>query len=73
MPERVWEYTIGGYQVMKKWLSYRELELLGRALTNDEVREVTNMARCIAAILLLEAELDKNYSQVKEDCYDWAK
>ena len=73
VPERVWEYTIGGYQVMKKWLSYRELELLGRALTIDEVREVTNMARRIAAILLLEAELDKNYSQVKEDCYDWAK
>ncbi len=26
----VWSYTIGGYQVMKKWLSYRERPLLGR-------------------------------------------
>src|SRR6266851_3683405 len=24
VPERVWEYYIGGYQVVKKWLSYRE-------------------------------------------------
>ena len=24
IPLRVWEYTIGGYQVIKKWLSYRE-------------------------------------------------
>src|SRR5439155_21257575 len=24
VPQRVWEYTIGGYQVIKKWLSYRE-------------------------------------------------
>jgi hypothetical protein len=23
-------YTIGGYQVIKKWLSYRERALLGR-------------------------------------------
>jgi Type ISP C-terminal specificity domain len=28
IPLRVWEYTIDGYQVMKKWLSYREEKLL---------------------------------------------
>jgi len=22
VPAKVWEYTIGGYQVIKKWLSY---------------------------------------------------
>ncbi len=71
VPLKVWDYTIGGYQVMKKWLSYRERELLGRALTLDEVREVTNMARRIAAILLLEPALDENYQAVKVNCYDW--
>lgn len=71
IPEKVWNYTIGGYQVMKKWLSYREQELLGRALTPDEVREVTNMARRIAAIILLESELNENYRQVKENNYPW--
>ena len=71
VPLRVWDYTIGGYQVMKKWLSYREQALLGRALTLDEVREVTNMARRIAAILLLEPALDANYRAVKAECYDW--
>ena len=30
VPEGVWEYTLGGYQVLKKWLSYREASLLGR-------------------------------------------
>jgi hypothetical protein len=29
VPASVWEYTIGGYQVIKKWLSYREHTLLG--------------------------------------------
>ena len=39
--EKVWNYTIGGYQVIKKWLSYREFELLGRPLTPDEAGEAT--------------------------------
>lgn len=58
VPAKVWSYTIGGYQVIKKWLSYRERALLGRALTADEAREVMNIARRIAAILLLEPALD---------------
>jgi hypothetical protein len=44
-PARVWDYTIGGYQVIKKWLSYREHDLLGRPLTTEEAREVMNIAR----------------------------
>jgi hypothetical protein len=65
IPAPVWDYTIGGYQVIKKWLSYREFELLGRALTPDEAREITHMARRIAALILLQPELDKNYQAVK--------
>jgi len=65
IPLRVWEYTIGGYQVIKKWLSYREDKLLGRPLTKHEVRYVQEMARRIAAIVLLEPELDENYRSAK--------
>jgi hypothetical protein len=70
IPAPVWDYTIGGYQVIKKWLSYREFELLGRALTPDEAREVTHMARRIAALILLQPELDKNYQAVKAATVD---
>ena len=73
VPERVWRYTIGGYQVIKKWLSYRDYGLLGRPLTLDEVREVTDMARRIAAIVLMEPSLDDNYRAVCEDTYDWPR
>jgi hypothetical protein len=65
IPAPVWDYTIGGYQVIKKWLSYREFDLLGRALTPDEAREVTHTSRRIAALILLQPELDKNYQAVK--------
>jgi hypothetical protein len=67
VPERVWAYTLGGYPVIKKWLSYREQDVLGRRLTLDEVEHVTAMTRRIAALLLLEPQLDATYDAVKAD------
>ena len=64
IPEPVWEYTMGGYQVIKKWLSYRERPLLGRSLTADEVRYVTEMARRLAALVAMRPALDTNYKAV---------
>ena len=55
VPARVWTYKLGGYQVLKKWLSYREHRVLGRALTLQEVQRFTEIARRIAAILLITA------------------
>jgi hypothetical protein len=73
VPLPVWEYTLGGYQVIKKWLSYREKELLGRSLSVDEARYVTDMVRRIAAILLLGPALDANYGAVKQATCDLSK
>ena len=53
VPAAVWGYKLGGYQVLKKWLSYRERGVLGRALQPEEVQHFTDTARRIAAILLL--------------------
>jgi hypothetical protein len=73
VPEAVWEYTIGGYQVIKKWLSYREKPLLGRGLTSDEVRYVTEMARRLAALIALQTSLDDNYRKVIKATDSWPK
>ena len=51
VPTAVWNYKLGGYQVLKKWLSYREQAILNRPLTPEEVHHFTNTARRIAAIL----------------------
>ena len=56
VPAAVWRYKLGGYQVLKKWLSYREHKVLDRPLHPDEVHHFTNTARRIAAILLLVQE-----------------
>ena len=52
VPAAVWSYKLGGYQVLKKWLSYREEKVLGRAMLPDEVKHFTDTARRIAGILL---------------------
>lgn len=62
VPAGVWRYTIGGYQVLKKWLSYREHRVLGRDLHVEEAREVIAMTRRIAALLLLAPALDASYA-----------
>ena len=71
IPQKVWDYHIGGYQVIKKWLSYREKPLLGRALKMKEIEYVTEMARRIAALIMLQPELNANYDTVKSRTYTW--
>ncbi len=53
VPVNVWNYKLGGYQVLKKWLSYRESRVLGRPLLPEEVQHFTDTARRIGGILLL--------------------
>ena len=52
VPAAVWRYKLGGYQVLKKWLSYRERDILARPLRPEEVQHFTDTARRIAAILI---------------------
>ena len=53
VPVSVWGYKLGGYQVLKKWLSYRERKVLRRGLRPEEVQHFTDTARRIGAILEL--------------------
>jgi hypothetical protein len=71
VPTTVWEYFIGGYQVIKKWLSYREEAILGRALTKEEAREVTGIVRRLTAIVLMTDELNANYSAIRDAALPW--
>ena len=50
VPATVWHYKLGGYQVLKKWLSYRERGVLGRALMPEEVLYFAEVARRIGAV-----------------------
>ena len=53
VPASVWRYRLGGYQVLKKWLSYRGRSILDRSLHPREVQHFTDTVRRITAMLLL--------------------
>lgn len=71
VPTAVWEFRIGGYQVVKKWLSYREGGVLGRPLTKAEARYVSSMIRRLASIVLLNEQLDENYRGCRDSSLAW--
>ena len=56
VPAAVWTYKLGGYQILKKWLSYREREILGRGLTPEDIQYFTDTARRIGAIVVAPVE-----------------
>ena len=60
VPASIWTYKLGGYQVLKKWLSYRENGILGRQLNVEEARHFTDSARRIAAIIVGKGRTIKN-------------
>ena len=61
VPKAVWEFTIGGYQPIKKYLSYRDRSVLKRPLTPAEAREVTGMVRRLTVMVLMHDQLNANY------------
>jgi hypothetical protein len=61
VPGAAWDYKIGGFQVLRKWLSYRDKRVLGRDLTTAEARTFTTIARRLTALVLLGPKLDTNY------------
>jgi len=71
VPVRAWEYSIAGYQVLKKWLTYREGRLLGRPLIPAEAADFMTIVRRLAALLLLEPQLDANYRASSSAAFNW--
>jgi hypothetical protein len=54
VPEAVWEFQIGGYQVLHKWLKDRK----GRALTYDDLTHYQNIIVALQETIHLMAEVD---------------
>lgn len=69
VPRSVWEYGVGGYQVAKKWLSYREKMLLGRDLRLEEALYVTDLIRRLAALVALRPQLDAGYAAARDQAW----
>lgn len=71
VPSEVWDFTVGGFQPLKKWLSYRERTILDRALTITETGYFRDTARRLAKIRLMGSELDANFRACADAAYPW--
>jgi len=71
VPSTVYDMTIGGYQVLKKWLSYRDREVIDRPISVVEAREAVAIVRRLTALVLLYPALDSSYEAIKASAFDW--
>ena len=58
--QAVWDLTLGGYPVLKKWLDYRR----GRTLTLTEGTWLSEMIQRLHALIELGEVLNSNYALV---------
>ena len=55
VPEPVWNFRIGGYQVCEKWLKDRK----GRTLSDDDIEHYHRIVVALSETIRLMAEIDK--------------
>ena len=53
----VWEYTIGDYQVLNKWLSYRKKD--NRVLDENDIKYIMKVINILADTIKIEKEIDE--------------
>ncbi len=63
MPQNVWDFHIGGYQVIDKYLKSRK----GRTLSLDEINHVAAIADSLAVTIAQMVKIDKAYSTAFPD------
>lgn len=60
--EDVWNYYIGGYQVLDKWLKDRK----GRYLSSDEVKTYCQIVTALSETIKIQKEIDNLYLEVEK-------
>lgn len=58
----VWNYNIGGYQVLEKWLKDRR----GRILSSEDVKHYCKVATALSETIEIQKEIDRLYLEVEK-------
>lgn len=62
-----WQYRLGGYPVIKKWLGYREAERRKRPLTLDELSSLRSIVQRVTALTRLNDDLNEAFEAAAGD------
>ncbi|MFO7958631.1 MAG: type ISP restriction/modification enzyme [Candidatus Brocadiia bacterium] len=63
VPQEVWEYQVGGYQVCHKWLKDRR----ERPLTLEETKTYARIVRALARTIEVQEEIDALYPEAERE------
>jgi hypothetical protein len=61
LPQNIYEYQIGGYQVCHKWLKDRK----GRILSLEEIQTYCKIATALHETVIAQKEIDKFYDKIE--------
>ena len=67
--KNIWEYQIGGYQVMHKWLKDRK----GRTLTLEDIQHYIKITKALQLTIEYQKKIDKLYPKVEKNLVDFDK
>jgi len=59
----IWDYQIGGYQVMAKWLKDRK----GRRLSLDDIRHYCRIATALKETIATQKTIDAIYEDIEKN------
>ncbi len=62
IPKEAWEYRIGSYQVLNKWLKDRK----GRSLSTDDIEHYLKVITAIEHTIDLQQQIDQLYPNVED-------
>ncbi|HLR77358.1 MAG TPA: type ISP restriction/modification enzyme, partial [Balneolaceae bacterium] len=63
----IWEYQVGGYQVLDKWLYDRR----ERKLSNEEIQHYCRVVTVLYHTMELQKETDEFYAGVEKNVIAW--
>jgi predicted helicase len=62
IPENIWQYQIGGYQVCNKWLKDRK----GKVLSLDDIKHYCKVATAIKHTINIQKSIDEIYNEAEK-------
>jgi len=63
IPKEIWEYQIGGYQVLSKWLKDRK----GKILSLEDVKHYCKIVTAIKKAIDIQNNIDALYVKAEKD------
>jgi len=63
IPQDIWQYQIGGYQVCRKWLKGRK----DRCLSLEDIKHYCRMVTALQKMIEIQKEIDNIYEKVEKN------